>query len=116
MRKNRDLASIIDIYQAAQKIYNFSQDTNRNDLSTDEMRLSAILYQITIMGEATKRLSTKFRQQHDSIPWKEIAGIRDKLIHNYDNVKLDVVWNVVSKEIPKLIEQLEPLLPAKPEL
>ncbi len=113
MSKNRDPESIIDIYQAAKRISDFSQGINRDDLETDEMRLSAILYQIAVMGEATKRLSSEFRQQHSSIPWKEMAGIRDKLIHKYDNVKLDVVWNVIKKEIPVLQEQLEPLLSEK---
>ena len=110
MSKNRDTESIIDIYQAAKRISSFSQDISREDLKTDEMRLSAILYQIAVMGEATKRLSSEFRHQHSSIPWKEMAGIRDKLIHKYDNVKLDVVWNVITKEIPVLQEQLRDLL------
>ena len=113
MSKNRDLASIIDIFQAGQKIISFAQNLSQESLLSDEMRLSAILYQILIMGEATKRLSSEFRQENSHISWKEIAGIRDKLIHDYDNVKLDVVWDVISIEIPELLKQIQLLLPKK---
>ena len=114
MSKNRDLASIIDIYQAGEKIVKFAQNLTQESLLNNEMCLSAILYQILIMGEATKRLSSEFRQTNSHLPWKEIAGIRDKLIHNYDNVKSDVVWDVVNREIPELLPKLEKLLPPKP--
>ena len=113
MSKNRDRDSILDIYQAGQKVINFSQGLSQKVLLNDEMRLSAILYQIMIMGEATKRLSPEFSQKNPHIPCKEIAGIRDKLIHNYDNVKLDVVWDVVDREIPVLLKQIKMLLPKK---
>ena len=65
------------------------------------------------MGEATKRISLEFRQVNSQIPWREIAGIRDKLIHDYDNVKLDVVWDVVHRDIPELLQQIKLLLPKK---
>lgn len=113
MSKNRDLDSIIDIYHAGQKIINFARGFSQDTLLADEMRLSAILYQIMIMGEATKRISLEFRQKNSQIPWKEIAGIRDKLIHDYDNVRSDVVWNVVHRELPELLKQIEVLLPKK---
>ena len=113
MSKNRDQASTIDIFQAGQKIIDFAQNLSQESLLSDEMRLSAILYQILIMGEASKRLSSEFRQANSHIPWKEIAGIRDKLIHDYDNVKLDVVWDVVSQEIPELLKQIQVFLPKK---
>ena len=113
MSKNRDLDSIIDIYHAGQKIINFARGFSQDTVLADEMRLSAILYQIIIMGEATKRISLEFRQKNSQIPWREIAGIRDKLIHDYDNVKPDVVWDVVHREVPELLKQIEVLLPKK---
>ncbi|HEY9645799.1 MAG TPA: HepT-like ribonuclease domain-containing protein, partial [Chroococcidiopsis sp.] len=54
------------------------------DLEINDEKLSAILYQITIIGEATKRLSQSFRQQHPQIPWREMAGMRDVIVHEYD--------------------------------
>lgn len=113
MSKNRDSASIIDIHHAAQKIINFAEGFSKEYLLADELRLSAILDRIMIMGEATKRLSLEFRQANSQISWREIAGIRNKLIHNYDNVKPDIVWIVVKQEIPELLKQIKPLLPKK---
>lgn len=114
MSSNRDLASVIDIYLAGKKIINFAQNITLETLLNNEMCLSAILYQILIMGEATKRLSSEFRQANSHLPWKEIAGMRDRLIHNYDNVKPDIIWDVVNREIPELLPKLESLLPPKP--
>jgi uncharacterized protein with HEPN domain len=51
------------------------------------------------VGELTKRLSPEFRQQHDRIPWREIAGMRDVVVHDYDHVRLEIVWNVVQNQL-----------------
>lgn len=64
-----------------------------------------------VVGEATKRLSTDFRNAHSHIPWKDIAGMRDILAHQYDRVNLDTLWDVIQNDIPELIELIAPLLP-----
>lgn len=63
-----------------------------------------------IIGEATKRVSTEFRASHPEIPWKEMAGMRDVLIHDYRDVDIPNVWTAVTESIPALLEALEPLL------
>lgn len=78
----------------------------------NDEKVSAILYQIAVIGEATKRLSQEFRQQHPEIPWRDIAGMRDVLIHKYDQVDFDVIWDVVQKKLPELLTLLEPILPS----
>jgi uncharacterized protein with HEPN domain len=85
----------------------------RTELETNDEKVSAILHQITIIGEATKRLSQEFRQQHSGIPWRDIAGMRDVIVHEYDQVDLDVVWDVVQNKLPELLTLLEPLLPSQ---
>ena len=111
MSKNRDLESLIDIVfygkQALAFVDNFTQDEFEMDGKTQ----AAVMYTIAIMGEATKRLSQEFRLQHSLIPWQEIAGIRDRLVHDYKNIDIDILWRVVSVEIPALLISLEPLLP-----
>jgi uncharacterized protein with HEPN domain len=74
---------------------------------------SAILNQLLVIGEAVKRLSEDFRARHPEIPWARIAGMRDKLIHQYDAVDLDEVWKTVTADISPLIAFLEPLVPPK---
>jgi uncharacterized protein with HEPN domain len=73
----------------------------------------AILYEITVIGEIVKRLSPEFRQSHPEIPWRQIAGMRDKLVHDYSKVDLDLTWEVSQSSIPKLLEFALPLLPQK---
>lgn len=85
---------------------------SREQLASDVMRQSAILYQIAIVGEATKRLSRNFREQHPEVPSDDIAGMRDIIAHQYDRLDLDIVWQVIQRNLPELLRAIEPLLPA----
>jgi uncharacterized protein with HEPN domain len=82
---SRDNASLLDIIRAGQLILQFSQGLDRDQLESDLRTQSAILYQIAIMGEATKRLSRKFREQHPEAPWDDITGMRDIVAHQYNS-------------------------------
>ena len=75
------------------------------------MRQSAILYQITIVGEASKRLSQTYREQHPEILWRRIAGMRDIIAHQYERVNFDTIWEVIHQDIPELLAMIAPLLP-----
>ncbi len=72
---------------------------------------SAILHQLMVLGEAVKRLSVSFRIEHSSIPWTKIAGMRDNLIHDYLDVDLNLNWDTIERDLPALLQYLEPLLP-----
>jgi len=111
---SRDKASLLDIFRAGQRVLEFAQGLSRADLETDMMRLSAILYQLQVVGEATKRLSFAFREQYSHIPWSRAAGMRDIIAHQYDRLDLDVVWTVIQQSIPELLERIAPLLPEEP--
>lgn len=110
----RDNAALLDMARYAQHILDFSQDMDEAQLAADARTQAAILYYIAVIGEAVKRLSPDFRSQHPDIPWTDIAGMRDKVIHQYDRVKLDVVWNTIQQDIPELLRLLTPLLPPPP--
>ena len=73
----------------------------------------AIIRNFEIIGEATKHLSDSFKELHQEIPWRSIAGLRDILIHNYMGVDLDAVWNVVEKDLPALKERIALFLRTK---
>lgn len=65
---------------------------------------------LEVLGEATKRISQDLRRQYPQLPWREMAGLRDVLIHNYFGVDNEIVWNVVEKELPTLKEQIIDML------
>lgn len=75
-----------------------------------KMLQDAIIRRIEIIGEAVKQLPPTFKKQYPEIAWKEIAGMRDILIHEYFGVNINVVWKTIQKDIPKLKEQIEELL------
>lgn len=88
----------------------YAQDLKKADLEVNEIRTSAILYQILIIGEATKRLSSDFRAQHPELPWADMAGMRDILAHQYDQLNFDTMWNIIQISVPNMLEKIEPLL------
>lgn len=111
----RDDATVLDMLRAARLAVVFTGDLDKPAFLNDLKTQSAVLHQLLVLGEAVKRLSEEFRTSHPAIPWRMIAGMRDKLIHAYDAVELDEVWRTVSVDIPHLIALLEPLEPQQEE-
>ena len=70
-----------------------------------------MLYQISIIGEAVGRLSDEFKNDHPDVPWRDIRGMRNIILHAYDHVDVPRVWDVVENDVPDLLETLDPLLP-----
>jgi len=97
------------IREAIQKIASYSaggwEEFSRNPMAQD-----AILRNFEIIGEATNRLDDALKTRHPNVPWREIAGFRDVLIHNYMGVNLKRVWNVIEKDLPSLRQAVEELL------
>lgn len=104
----RDQEALIDIAEAIKLIFRYTEAVDLDALATNIEKQDAILRRITIIGEATKRLSKGFREQHPSIPWKEIAGMRDVITHDYDEVDLDEVWAVINENLPQLLTYIKP--------
>lgn len=106
----RDRASLIDIVNAARLAQSFVQDTTWASFAADVKTQSAVLYQIAIMGEAVKRLSPEVREQHPEIDWRAMAGMRDKLIHDYEGVDVERVWLVLQSNLPELLQTITAIL------
>jgi len=68
-----------------------------------------------IIGEAARRISQEFRDDHPELPWRNMIGMRSRIIHNYNEIDLDIVWRVVESELPKPISLIEPLMPPDEE-
>jgi uncharacterized protein with HEPN domain len=99
---DRNKAYIQDILNAIQLCGIFIQSMTFEQFEKDLKTVSAVQHQILIIGEATKRLSTEFRNQHSNIPWKAMAGMRDILIHSYENADLGEIWKTIRDVMPKI--------------
>lgn len=98
------------ILDSISKIEDFMKNINEKEFKTNELVQSAVIRQIEIVGEATKQISDNTRKKYTNIPWKDIAGMRDKLIHGYFGVDIDAVWNTIQRDIPKLKNYIEKVL------
>lgn len=109
----RDEDTLLDIIIAARRIIQFQQGQSKAEFMRDAKTQSAVQHQLMIMGEAVKRLSDEFRTQHSELPWSPVAGMRDRLIHAYEKVSLDIVWDTVVVAIPSFLSQLESISPSE---
>ncbi len=107
----RDDAYLLDIAHAARLIRDFVQGIDLESFLGDEKTLAATLHEFTILGEAVNRLSEEFKERHSEIQWQKIVGLRNRVVHEYDRVDLEEIWKAATRDIPRFIQSLEPLLP-----
>ena len=98
---NRDRAYLLHIRDAIERIEQYVSHGHEAFLKEYHWQ-DGIIRQLEIIGEATKRLSSQFREAHPQIPWQRIAGLRDVLIHDYMGVDLTAVWDIVQNRLPEL--------------
>jgi uncharacterized protein with HEPN domain len=110
MRNEQDIVRLRHILDAAKKIVEYTEPIERDDLDKDEKLALALVRLLEIVGEAAKAVSSDFRLNNPQIPWREIAGTRDRLIHGYYDIDLDIVWQIVSEDISLLITAIEAIL------
>lgn len=105
-----DIAYLEHINAAISKIGKYKKGKTRGKFMNSSLVQDGIIRQIEIIGEAVKKLSAKTKGRYPNIPWKDIAGMRDKLIHEYFGVDLAAVWDTVEKDIPSFKEEIKKIL------
>lgn len=108
---SRDDAYLLDMLIAARRAAQFASGISENEFRNSLLHQDAIIRRLEIVGEAAGRVSDVGRAQHPNIEWRKITGMRHRLAHDYRNVDLDIVWAVVTTEIPVLIRYLERVVP-----
>lgn len=103
MTRPEDLVRITHLREAAHKALAFSQDKSRQALYDDELLRLALTKLVEIVGEAAKQVSEPTRQAHAAVPWSAAARMRDRLIHHYFDIDLDILWATITDDLPALL-------------
>lgn len=106
-------ASLRHMLDHAREAVSMVRGKRRADLDTDRKLNLALVRLLEIIGEAAGRISKEDRDRYSNIPWAEIVGLRNRLIHGYDQVDFDILWQIVTTDLPPLIKNLENSLEAK---
>ncbi|MFB3786172.1 MAG: DUF86 domain-containing protein [bacterium] len=111
MRKDRsELAYIWDMLEAANYAIEFAAGQSFHHFEQDDLLRSALERKIEIIGEAARRISKEFQQDHPEIDWKKIIGLRHLLAHEYGEIKLEVLWTIAIRDVPELAQKLRRIL------
>jgi uncharacterized protein with HEPN domain len=95
---------------AAAEALQFAAEKNRSDLDHDRMLVLATLKDLEIIGEAASHVSLATRQNASTLPWDDIIGMRNRLIHGYFDLNLDIVWKTISHDLPGLLADIDKVL------
>ena len=106
MTRRDDTVFLVDMLNHAREAVELLEDTSSNDLASDRIAQLALRKLVEVVGEAANRVSPETRQSHPGIPWTQIIGVRNRLVHGYDVVNLGVLRGIVQDDLPPLVEQL----------
>lgn len=113
MSRRDDRVPLRHMLQHASEAVELASTRNRDDLEEERLVELSLVRLVEIVGEAASRVTSETREAHPEIPWREIVGMRNRLIHGYDVVDHDVLWQTIREDLPPLIRQLEKVLAAE---
>ena len=105
-----DTVRIRHVLDAAREAVTFAEGRNRADLDNDRKLNLSLVRLLEVIGEGARAISPEFHKAHPELPWKKMVGMRDRLIHGYYDVNLDVVWETTTEDLPALISRMERIL------
>lgn len=113
MSKRRDRDYLGDIHEAICRISRYTSGLTFEQFLKDAKTQDAVVRNLEVIGEATKKLTAHLRKSARNVPWKDLAGVRDKLIHHYFGINYEIVWTIVRKELPGLLPRIKELMDAE---
>ena len=111
----RDAALLLDMLLAARDAVGFATAIDFAAFMASRLHQNAVIRSLEVLGEAASKVSATMRADHPQVPWRDTIAMRNRLIHGYGDVRLDLVWTVVQQRLPALIAQLIPLVPQDTE-
>ncbi len=109
---NRDLIRFQHMLDSAQAALDHLANKNRKDLDSDRLLINGVIRELEILGEAASQVTPETRSQYNSLPWRQMIGMRNRLIHAYFDVDHQAVWLVVKDHLPSLVKDLQSIIQA----
>jgi uncharacterized protein with HEPN domain len=105
-----DIIRVRHMLEFARKAVQFNRGQSRSELDKNEMLAMATVHLVEMLGEASRTVSESFQDKYPEIPWGQISGTRNRLAHGYIDVDLDIIWTIVTRDLPPLIRRLQRVL------
>jgi len=109
--KQRDDTYLLDMLLAARRVRAYMEGVDRERLEADAVLQDPVAHRLQILGEAASRVSPSTRESHPGLPWREMTGLRNRIVHEYSRVDLDIIWEVVQGDLAPVIADLEGIVP-----
>lgn len=109
-RRRRDSQYLVDIRDAIFRILDYTHGLEYKAFLDRPIVQDAVIRNLQVIGEATKKLSDDLRLKHPDVPWRDMAGLRDRLVHDYFGIDYPIVWDVVQRDLPSVLPQVETIL------
>ncbi len=109
--QERELHYLLDMLISARLALTYISGKTWKEFKADTQLQDSVVRRLEIIGEASRRISESSKMELPKIPWHEIIGMRNRIVHEYDRLKLDIVWKVVQRELPPLIVEIEKIVP-----
>lgn len=111
-----DTTYLLDILIAANKAMSYLDGLTYQEYETSDLHQFAVMRALEIIGEAANRISDGTKRDYPEIPWDEITGMRNRLVHEYFRINLIAVWDTVQRDLPELVKAIEPFVPKEDEI
>lgn len=110
MSERETAALLMDILESCKRISEYTSGKNYEQFKSDTKTQDAVIRNFEIMGEATKNLPSEVRDNYPEAEWRLMAGFRDRLIHAYFGINLEIVWSAITSEVPKIVDSVRKVL------
>jgi uncharacterized protein with HEPN domain len=110
MKRNDDFVFLKDVIDAINRIETYIEGVSKDTFFNHLMMQDAVMHQIEIIGEASNRISDVFQEEHPELPWMEMRAIRNKIVHDYRGIELEIIWDTVRNNLPGLKAHVTRLL------
>jgi uncharacterized protein with HEPN domain len=107
---SRDHAYLFDVLESSRTALEYMRGKTWEEFSKDSLLQDAVVRRLEIIGEASGRISDETQKKHPHLPWQAMKGTRNRIIHEYDSIELDIIWDIIQQDLPLLTAELEKIV------